>query len=455
MPTTFERPATRHAGAFCDGISRRSFLQIGGLAMGGLSLAEILQAEAQAGVQSSRKAIIMVFLSGGPPHQDMFDLKPSAPLEIRGEFQPIATSVPGVQICEHLPRLAARMGDVAVIRSVVGSEGRHAAFQCLTGQRQLAQPQGGWPSLGSVASKLQGAAAPGIPPFVSLVPKMKSMPWSDPGQAGFLGVAHSPFRPMGEGQGDMVLQGITLDRLRHRQSLLTRFDSFRREADASGFMAGLDKFNQQAFGILTSSKLAEALDLGREDRAVRERYGYGSPEPAGYGDAGPIMNEYFLTARRLVEAGVRCVTVAYGRWDWHGQPNGTTFDNARHHLPILDQGLTALLDDLRRRGLERDVSVIVWGEFGRTPRINAAGGRDHWPAVSCALLAGGGMRTGQVIGSTNRLGEHANDRPVRFSEVFATLYRNLGIEADTVTLRDLSGRPQFLVDRAPPIAELA
>ncbi|HWC90995.1 MAG TPA: DUF1501 domain-containing protein, partial [Pirellulales bacterium] len=183
-------------------------------------------------------------------------------------------------------------------------------------------------------------------------------------------------------------------------------------------------------------------------------YGYGSPEPAGYGDAGPIMNEYFLTARRLVEAGVRCVTVAYGRWDWHGQPHGTTFDNARHHLPILDQGLTALLEDLRQRGLERDVSVVVWGEFGRTPRINANGGRDHWPAVSCALLAGGGMRTGQVIGSTNRLGEHAKDRPVRFSEVFSTLYRNLGLDVGSITLRDLSGRPQFLVDRAPPIPEL-
>jgi hypothetical protein len=257
-----------------------------------------------------------------------------------------------------------------------------------------------------------------------------------------------------EGHHDMLLQGITLDRLRDRRALLAGFDRFRRETDSSGSMSGLDAFSQQAFGILTSSKLAEALDLEREDRAVRERYGSGSREPAGYGDAGPIMNEYFLTARRLVEAGVRCVTVAYGRWDWHGQPYGTTFDNARHHLPILDQGLSALLEDLQHRGLDRDVSVIVWGEFGRTPRINPKGGRDHWPAVSCALLAGGGMRTGQVIGSTNRLGEFAQDRPVRFGEVFSTLYGNLGIDVNRVTLRDLSGRPQFLVDRAPPIREL-
>ncbi|HEX3658919.1 MAG TPA: DUF1501 domain-containing protein [Pirellulales bacterium] len=445
---------SNHNPPFCDGISRRSFLHIGGLAMGGLCLPQILQAEARAGVRSSRKAVIMVFLSGGPPHQDMFDLKPDAPVEIRGEFQPIATRVPGIEICEHLPQLAGMMDRLAVIRSVVGSEGRHAAFQCLTGQKASAQPQGGWPALGSVVSKLSGASVAGIPAFMSLVPKMKAAPWSDPGQPGFLGAAYAPFRPIDEGQGDMVLNGITLDRLHGRQTLLTSFDRFRRDADTSGFMAGLDAFSQQAFGILTSNKLAEALDLEREDRAVRERYGYGSPEPAGYGDAGPIMNEYFLTARRLVEAGVRCVTVAYGRWDWHGQPHGTTFDNARHHLPILDQGLTALLEDLRQRGLERDVSVVVWGEFGRTPRINANGGRDHWPAVSCALLAGGGMRTGQVIGSTNRLGEHAKDRPVRFSEVFSTLYRNLGLDVGSITLRDLSGRPQFLVDRAPPIPEL-
>src|SRR5438270_876556 len=168
--------------------------------------------------------------------------------------------------------------------------------------------------------------------------------------------------------------------------------------------------------------LAEALDLTREPQSVRDRYGYGSSEPAGYGDAGPLLNTYFLTARRLVEAGVRCVTLAYGRWDWHGQPHGTTFENARDHLPMLDQGVSALVDDLHQRGLDQDVSVVVWGEFGRTPQINRDAGRDHWPAVACALLAGGGMRTGQVIGSTDRLAGQARERPVTFAEVFATLY---------------------------------
>src|SRR5439155_710673 len=178
-------------------------------------------------------------------------------------------------------------------------------------------------------------------------------------------------------------------------------------------------------------------------------------EPAGYGDAGPLLNTYFLTARRLVEAGVRCVSLAYGRWDWHGQPHGTNFENARDHLPFFDQGVSALVEDLHQRGLDKDVSVVVWGEFGRTPRINPNGGRDHWPQVSCALLAGGGLRTGQVIGSTNRLGEHAKDRPVHFQEIFATLYHCLGIDVHAATVPDRSGRRHAAAvgrvrqDRAP------
>lgn len=439
---------------YCDGVSRRNFLKIGGLAMGGLSLPQILAAEAQAGVKSSHKAVIMIFLSGGPPHQDMFDLKPEAPWEIRGEFNPIATSVPGIDICEHLPLMSGMMDKLAIVRSVVGSEGHHAAFQCMTGWTHNPQPQGGWPSLGSVVSKLRGPTSPSVPPFVGLSPKMITTTWADPGQPGFLGVAHAPFRPSADGQEDMVLNGVTLDRLGDRKTLLASLDRFKRDADANGVMDGLDAFNQQAFGILTSSKLAEALDLSSEDKSLRDRYGYGSTKPAGYGDAGPLLNDYFLMARRLVETGVRCVTLAYGRWDWHGQPHGTNFDNAREHLPMLDQGVTALVQDLHDRGLDKDVSVVVWGEFGRTPKINPQGGRDHWPPVSCALLAGGGMRTGQVIGSTNRLGEFAKDRPVHFQEVFATLYHNLGIDVNTATVRDLNGRPQYLVDHAQPLPEL-
>jgi hypothetical protein len=439
---------------FCDRITRRSFLQIGGLAMGGLSLPQLLRAEASSGVKRSNKAVIMIFLSGGPPHQDMVDLKPDAPAEVRGEFKPIRTNVPGIDICEHLPLLAKQMDRWTVIRSMVGSEGRHDAFQCMTGRTHQLQPAGGWASFGSVVSKLHGPTRPAVPPFVGLSPKMKARGWSDPGQPGFLGLTHAPFKPNADGMADLMLKGITLEQLANRDALRAGFDGLRRELDVDGALTGSDRFTKQALDILTSSQLADALDLEREDPRLRDRYGRGSPEPAGYGDAGPLLNDYFLAARRLVEGGVRVVTLAYGRWDWHGRPYGTTFENARDHLPMLDRGITTLCDDLHQRGLDRDVSVVVWGEFGRTPKINKEAGRDHWPPVSCALLTGGGMRTGQVIGSTTRYAEYAKDRPVHFQEIFATLYHNLGINARGTSLTDLVGRPHYLVDDYDPLPEL-
>ncbi|MDB5313850.1 MAG: hypothetical protein JWO38_8052 [Gemmataceae bacterium] len=439
----------------CRSVPRRTFLRVGGLALGGLSLPQLLRAEAGSGVTSSHKSVIMIFLSGGPPHQDMVDLKPDAPADVRGEFNPIRTTVPGIDVCEHLPRLAGMMDRFAVVRSLVGSEGHHSAFQCVTGRTQQNQPGGGWPSFGSVVSKLRGPVVEAVPPFVGLSPKMKTSTWANPGQPGFLGQAYSPFKPNAEGMADMVLRGVTVDQLGDRKSLMRTFDNLRREADATGVLEGADEYQRQALNILTSSRLADALDLEKEDPRTRDQYGRGSSEPAGYGDAGPLLNDYFLTARRLVEAGARVVTLAYGRWDWHGKPHGTTFENARHHLPMLDRGVSALVEDLRQRGLDGDVSVVVWGEFGRTPKINPNGGRDHWPQVGCALLAGGGMKTGQVIGATNRLGEYAKDRPVHFQEVFATLYHNLGIDPGSSTVKDLTGRPHYLVDAdMKPVREL-
>ncbi len=445
---------------FCDRLDRRSFLQIGSLALGGatLSLPQLLRAEQAAATSGQlptrHKAVINIFLSGGPPHQDLVDLKPDAPSEIRGEFLPVATNVPGIQICELLPKLAAMTDKLAIIRSLVGSDGRHAAFQCQTGRRFANQIAGGWPSMGSFVSKLQGAVDPAVPPFVGLAPKMITSTWADPGQPGFLGPSHAPFLPNAEGKKDMVLNGVDNDRFGTRKSLLKNFDTLRRDVDASGMLKGMDKFTEQAFGILTSSKLAEAIDLEREDPKLRDRYGRGSDKPAGYGDAGPLNNDYLLLARRLVEAGARVITLAYGRWDWHGMPHGTNFSNAREHFPMLDIGLSALIEDLERRDLLDTTTVLVWGEFGRTPKINPNGGRDHWPEVACALLAGGGLRTGQVIGSTNRNAEHAKDRPVSFQEVFATLYHSLGIDVNTATINDLAGRPQYVIDGVQPIREL-
>ncbi|OYW20073.1 MAG: hypothetical protein B7Z55_07815 [Planctomycetales bacterium 12-60-4] len=359
-----------------------------------------------------------------------------------------------MEICEHLPRLAQRADRLAIIRSLVGSEGRHAAFQCLTGHRIINQPAGGWPSFGSAISKLQGPVSEGTLPFVSLSTRMRNAPWGDPGQAGFAGQAHAPFAPNAE-SAQFTLNGLSVAGLQNRKSLLDGIDRLQREAGRSGAFEGLAKHYESAFGILTSSELMNALDVEQEDPRVIERYGRCATENAGYGDAGPLRNEYLLAARRLVEAGARVVTLAYGRWDWHGRPHGTNFENARDHFPQLDQGLTALLDDLEERGLDKDVSVVVWGEFGRTPTINKNGGRDHWPQVACAMLAGGGMRTGQVIGSTNRLGEHPHERPVHFQEVFATLYHNMGIDVAHTTLPDRTGRPQYLVEPIyQPLPEL-
>ncbi len=432
---------------FCDGLSRRSFLKVGALGLGGLALPQILQAEAASGIRKSHKAVIMIYLPGGPPHQDTFDLKLDAPSEIRGEFKPISTNVPGIQICEHLPRMARMMDKLVPIRTIVGAEDNHYDYQCLTGRLKKTEPPGGWPSIGSVISKLQGPTDRAVPAFVGLEPRMQHKPYNSSGP-GFLGIAHRSFRPEGDGKADMVLNGVTLDRLADRKSLLTGFDRFRRDVDASGLMSGLDSFNEQAFGMLTSSKLLEALDLQREDKKSIERYGKGDSKP--HGDAAPMMMEQFLVARRLVEAGARCVTVSFGFWDYHSN----NFKTAKQELPLLDQGVTALVEDLHQRGLDKDVSVIVWGEFGRSPTINKDGGRDHWPKVSCALLACGGMKTGQVIGATDRLGGEPSDRPVHFQEVFATLYQRMGIDVNKATVTDLSGRPHFLVDGHQPIREL-
>ncbi|MDR3634152.1 MAG: DUF1501 domain-containing protein [Isosphaeraceae bacterium] len=435
-------------GRFCDGVTRRDFLRLGGLALGGLSLPRLLEAEARAAAGTSQKAVIMVFLAGGPPHQDMFDLKPEAPAEIRGEFKPIGTNVPGIEICELMPRLASMMDKLAIIRTIVGAQGEHAAVQCLTGYPEgVSRQQGGRPSLGAILSRIEGPVSPAIPPFVGLSPRMGHAPWADNGAPGYLGIKHAPFTPNGADVSSLTLQGISLDRLGDRKGLLRRFDTIRREVDANGALEGMDAFTHQAFEIITSSKLVEALDVTREDPKLRAKYGYGDMKNVD--DGGPCCMDHFLVARRLVEAGARCVTIGFGRWDYHDR----NFIQCRERLPKLDAGLSALVEDLHVRGLDKDVSVVVWGEFGRTPKINPQGGRDHWPPVSCALLAGGGMRTGQVIGQTNRLGEVPKDRPVTFQQVFATLYRNLGI-SPTTTVPNHFGRPMYLLDDFEPLPEL-
>lgn len=434
----------------CDRLPRRDFLSIGSLAVGGLTLPQLLRAEAAAGLRSSHRSVIMIYLTGGPPHQDMVDLKPDAPAEIRGEFQPIATAVPGIQISELMPRVAASMDRFAIIRTLVGAEDRHSSFQCVTGRRFGGQPQGGWPEIGAVLSRLHGPVDPAVPPAIDLSMRMEHEPYNLPGP-GFLGADHAPFKPSGSALSDIVLQGVSLDRLTDRGALLKSLDRLRRRADAPAVRGQADGFTDRALDILASNRLVEALDVTREDPAIRARYGQDDPECLPYSAKGYQAHmSKFLAARRLVEAGARCVTVAFADFDWHG----SNFAHGRRVIPLLDQGLAALVADLHERGLDRDVSVVVWGEFGRTPRINDKAGRDHWPRVTFAMLAGGGMRTGQVIGQTNRFAEEPVSRPVHFQDVMATLYHNLGIDTVRTTVPDLRGRPMYLTESHEPIREL-
>jgi hypothetical protein len=284
---------------------------------------------------------------------------------------------------------------------------------------------------------------------VGLAPKAGHPPYGSPGHPGYLGNTHGAFRPNGAGVEDLKLNtNISVARLDDRRSLLQGFDRFRRELDSSGLVESMDGFNQQAFNVLTSSKLLAALDLEREPAAVRERYGKGDPK--NYGDGAPLNLEHFLMARRLVEAGARVVTLNFGRWDFHDR----NYPQLLRHLPLFDQGMSALLEDLHQRGLDRDVAVVAWGEFGRTPTVNKDGGRDHWPRVGGAMIAGGGFQHGQVIGATDRLGGEPTERPVHFGEVFASLYRFMGIDPHKTTVFDLQGRPQYLVDGWEAMPEL-
>ncbi|QDU93953.1 DUF1501 domain-containing protein [Lignipirellula cremea] len=439
----------------CDGVSRRNFLKIGAMGAAGLTLPQLLSLEAAAGIKNSKKSVILVYLVGGPPHQDMFDLKPEAPAEVAGPWRPIPTNVDGVEIGELLPMMSRMMDKFTVIRSLADAQSGHDAVQCYTGRtRGGKMPAGGWPQFGSAVAKLQGPANVATPPYISMCYECTHGPYNEPGP-GFLGAVQSPFRPLGPTRSDMILQGVTTDRLADRQNLLGSLDNYRRDVDNSGMMDGFDAFTQQAMGVLTSSRLADALDLSTEDPKLVERYGVGDTKKHMDGNGAPRVPQSFLAARRLVEAGARVVTVNYSKWDWHGGTNNSIFKREQEDFPVFDQGITALVEDLHNRGMADDTAVLVWGEFGRTPKISAQVGRDHWPRVACALMAGGGWRNGQVIGATDRLGGEPVDRPVKFQEVFATLYNHLGIDVRQATVPDLHGRPQYLVEPGvQPLREL-
>ncbi len=453
---------------FSRRINRRAAITIGATGLTGLSLVDVLRAAGASG-----KSVINVHLDGGPPQHDTIDPKPEAPVEIRGEFRAIPTTVPGLMVSELMPQVARQAERISFIRSLVGSAGAHDAFQCQSGYPAAdLKAIGGRPAMGCIVSKLRGKPSDSVPAFVDL---MQGRPLvRDSARGGFLGQSYAPFRPdmskwftrqlepamvkelQARGPNHTMelapIDGLSLERIDDRMQLLAKFDRFQRAVDQSGAMEAMDMFGRQAMQILASGRLADALDLDSEPESTVKLY---TPNVSGDGVQSTTSEDAnsakkLLLARRLVEAGVRCVSVSFSDFDTHSK----NFPRMRNLMPIVDHALAALLTDLTRTGLIDDVVVVAWGEFGRTPRVNKDGGRDHWPEVGPALLFGGGIRGGQVVGSTDRLGAKVASRPVSYQEVFATLYHCLGIDASQTTLIDPTGRPQHLLDTPRPIQEI-
>jgi hypothetical protein len=462
----------------CPGpTSRRQFLKIGALTLGGVGLGGLLslRLEAKGTGRTSGTAVILIWLPGGPPHMETYDMKPGAPAEYRGEFRPIRTNVPGIDVCELLP-LHAKIADrFTLIRSIAHNfadhGGGHKRF--LTG-RDPRSPVGfvnDYPMVGSMVAKVREGHAEGLPAYVA---------GTDPGRDGidvysfgsaYLGPATHPFMVVGDpsspkfGVKNVSLTAQAAARLDERLALLKGFDTLPNRVDSTGVMGAMDVYGQKALKLLTADAARVAFDLSREPDRLRQRYGMHA------------WGQRALLARRLVEHGASFVTMVLenpyqsgvpylkdGTYNWDSHAvNCHLFNDARARFPIYDQAVTALVEDLYARGLDRRVLLIVTGEFGRTPRISYATGtqtgvkqpgRDHWPQAMSVLVAGGGMRTGQVVGSTNARGEHPKDRPLTPNDLWATMFRHLGIDYQNTSFLDTSGRPMPMLPYGEPIPEL-
>src|SRR5213593_2374016 len=438
---------------FCDGISRRGFLRAGGLALGGLALSDFLRLRADGAVapEGRGKSVIMICLGGGPSHVDTYDMKPEAPAEIRGEFRPIKTNVPGMELCELLPQQAKIANKFAVVRSVTWQEPDHQRIEIFTGFPKRERR----PSFGSYVSRLAQRRDASLPRFVSL--KGDDQEIAEAEQPLWVEAQHRAFVPDNRGLKTLELtRQVDLSRLLSRKELLTQLDTLRREVDVSGEMRAFDAFSAQALDMLTSGKARRAFDLSEEKPETLERYRAGGNQFMYSHSSAPVSWDWeaFVRARRLVEAGVPFVSMQVGLWDHHcaeGLP--TLFESYRSLLPLYDNCLSALITDLHERGLQDDVCVVAWGEFGRTPRINKFGGRDHWPAAGSVLFSGGGLKMAQYVGETNSTGEYPTTRAYNPQNILATLYHVLGIDPST-TIPDLNGRPQYLLEDREPVKEL-
>jgi hypothetical protein len=436
---------------YCDGLSRRSFLRVGTLGLTGLALPGLLQqrSSARAAGQGTRDtAVIMIWLDGGPTHMETYDPKPEAPAEFRGPLKPIATNVPGIQINELLPRHAQLMDRLSIIRSMHHTTGDHfaGAHWMLTGYHgsTAARLDPMYPSAGSIAAKLRGPNQPGLPAYVA-VPVASSVGLV-PGynSAAYLGNAYNPFQTGGNPNAanfrinNLTLpNGVTVAQLEERRQLLDSFDRLRRDIDSSGTLQSMDKFQAEAYEMISGPRAREAFTIDREDPRVRDRYGRHT------------WGQSCLLARRLVEAGVTFVTVHMGGWDDHSAIEAAM----KNKLPILDNAIGGLVEDLDQRGLLEQVALCVCGEFGRTPKVNGSAGRDHWGQALSVLMGGGGMKGGVAVGSTTEKGEYPRDRPYGPEDMLATLYQVLGIDT-SINFIDRTGRPHPILGRGRAIAEL-
>lgn len=459
----------------CTGIGRRSFLCAGSLGLAGLSLSDVLAAEDSATELrkgSSKKSVIILHLDGGPPQMDLIDPKPQAPVDLRSPFRPISTNVPGVQLTELMPKCAQITDRIALLRSLVGSDGKHHAFQCQSGYHEkVLRAAGGRPALGCVVNHLMNSPTDQVPNFVDL---MQGRPLvRNSARPGFLGPSAKAFRPdisdrwhreLEEGmKGELARLGknhktslrmideISVSRLDNRLELLGGLDRFKKQLDSSGAMDAMDEFHQQAYRVLTSGTFADAMNLDAESPETVAHY---TPKTKRggkqtYTTEGPDAIQKFLLARRLIEAGVRVVSLSLSDFDTHADNNV----RMQHLGPLFDFGFHALVTDLEQRGMLEDVLVLAWGEFGRTPKYNEKGGRDHWPKLSMGMMAGGKITSNVVIGASDKLAAEPTERAISFADVIATVYQHLGISPQRI-LYDSSSRPHVLMDEGEVLEEL-
>lgn len=429
---------------FCDGVSRRGIVKAGLTGLAGLTLPELLRLQAAADSQGTKDdaAVIFLELAGGPTQHETYDPKPEAPAEYRGPLGVVRTTVPGVQFSELMTQQARIFDKLVVLRAVHHDSGSHQTSAHLTQTgyylRDRQSRENDMPCIGSIAARICGPNQPGLPPFVSIPQSMRY------GRAAWIGKGFNPFETVKSAdrtpfvvENLSLIGGLTNKRLDNRRTLLQGFDTTRRIIDTKGVADAQDEFTRQAFEMVTGDKARAAFDIAAEPESVRQRYGASS------------LGQNILLARRLVERGVRFVSVrvnTLGSWDDHKDIRG----RMKAKGPAFDTGVAALISDLHERGMANQVMVIGMGEFGRTPRINKDAGRDHWGRVMSVLMAGGALRTGQVIGSSDATGSRPVDRPYRPENVLATVYQHLGIDPST-TFDDNSGRPRYLLEEREPV----